>query len=218
MLSNVENGSTERLIEIRESLDFLGGFIFPAPVTVPRHINHLKGQVFVQLYGVIEYTIVELVKLSLEHISALDIKIGDLKHSLFGLVLDSEMESLRVSNTKKWDKRGDLSDKLKTNETCSISNLLMPTDGKNFGKNQFRSVWRAFSITEPLFHDVAFQGSLSEIIVYRNKIAHGEYTSSSVGASKTMNDLFKRQNEVSMFCSYLIAVFSDYLTNQKYKA
>lgn len=218
MLRSIENGSTERLIEIRESLDFLNAFVPAAPVAVPKYINNLKGQVFVQLYGVIEYTIVELVKVSLDHISSLGLNLGDLKYSLFGLVLDSEMESLRISNKKKWDKRGDLSDKLKINGVCNISNLLMPTDGKNFGKNQFLSVWRAFSITEPLFHDVAFQGSLSEIIVYRNKIAHGEYTSSSVGASKTMSDLYKRQTEVSTFCSYLIAVFLDYLTNQKFKS
>lgn len=217
MLRSIENGSTDRLIEIRESLDFLGRFIPSAPAPAARHIDHLKGQVFVQLYGAIEYTIVELVKFSLDYISTLGLKISDLKHSLFGLVLDSEMESLRISNTKKWDKRGDLADKLEINGICSISNLLMPTDGKNFGKNQFKSVWRTFSITEPLFHDVSFQSSLSEIIVYRNKIAHGEYTSSSVGASKTIGDLYTRQSEVSRFCSYLISVFLDYLTNQKFK-
>ena len=213
----INTGSTERLIEIRESIDFIKSIIPAPPGAVPRHINNLKGQIFVQLYGVIEFTIVELLKTSLNFINSLSLNIADVKHSILSLILDPELESLKLVSSKKWEKRFDLTEKLRSNAICLISNSIMPTDGRNFGVNQFRSIWNVFSISDPIFHDVAFQGRLSEIIGHRNKIAHGEYTASSIGSAQTVGDLYSRQTEVSRFCSYLISVFENYLTSAAFK-
>ena len=217
MLRLIEDGSTERLIEIREAINFVNLSIPAAPIRTPKYIDNIKGQVFVQLYGVIEYTISELVKFTLDFINNCHLKLSEIQFSIWSLALSSELDALILSSTKKWDKRNILTNKLKLNSVCEISNILVPTNGKNYDFYQFTSVWKTFSISQPIFHDPSFRGRLSEIIVYRNKIAHGEYLPSSVGSRFTIIELQHRRDEVSRFCSYLISVFDDYLINKKFK-
>lgn len=217
MLTAVKAESTDRLTEIRECLDFLSPLIPAAPQPTPRHLNSLKGEMFVQLYGVIECTITLTLKSVIDFINSLNLNVSDIKHSILGLVLNSEFDALINVASKKWNKRVDLTDKIRLNSTCFINNTLIPTDGKNFGHSQLKSVWDTFSITEPIFYDLSFIGRLSEIIDYRNKIAHGVYAASNIGNRVTIPDLYNRQAEVSRFCSYFISVFEDYLNTSQFR-
>lgn len=218
MLTNIQATSSDRLSEIRETIDHIATLV-PAPPTVtPRYVNNLKGQVFVQLYAVIEHTMTESVARSIDHINSQNLKLDDIKKSIWSLIMHSQFDSLIKITSKKWDKRWELTECINNNIDCSINNVIMPTDGRNFGFGQIESVWKTFSITDPIFHDIRFRGRLSEIIDHRNKIAHGVTAASDIGNRNTITDLQNRHTEVSTFCSYCISVFESYLNNQEYAA
>ena len=216
MLISVKASSTDRLTEIRESIDHISSLV-PAPPTItPRYVNNLKGQTFVQLYAVIEHTITESIAQSINHINSQNLKLNDLKRSIWSLIMHPEFDSLIKSISRKWDKRWALTNKINSNIDCSINNILIPTDGKNFGYCQLESIWKTFSIANPILHDIRFRGRLNEIIDYRNKIAHGINAASEIGNRNTITDLRNRHTEVSTFCSYCISVFENYLSNRGY--
>lgn len=216
MLNSIKSSSADRLTEISENLNHISTLIPPAPTATPRFVNSLKGQVFVQLYAVIEHTICDSTKESIDYINSQNLKLSDLKESIWSIALSSDFDSLIKVISKKWDKRGELTEKIKDDVDCSINNIVMPTDGRNFGQKQIESVYRTFSISNPIYHQIAFRGRLIEIIRHRNKIAHGEEAASDIGNRVTMTDLRNRHNEVSAFCSYTISVFENYLTNGDY--
>ncbi len=93
----------------------------------------------------------------------------------------------------------------------------MPTDGKNIHHPQLESIWKAFCLTDPIFHDNRFRGRLQEIVSNRVNITHGNLSASDIGARVTIKDLNDRLNEVSAFCTYFISVLDDYIVNKKYK-
>jgi hypothetical protein len=217
ILTTVQATSSDRLSEIRETIDHISTLVPAPPVLTPRFLNSLKGQVFVQLYAVIEHTMTESVATSIDHINSQNLKINDIKKSIWSLIMHPQFDSLIKTISKKWDKRWELTESIKNNVDCSIDNVIMPTDGRNFGYSQIEIVWKTFSISNPIFHDIRFRGRLSEIIDHRNKIAHGVTAASDIGNRNTINDLRNRHNEVSMFCSYCISVFENYLNNKEYR-
>ena len=217
MYSTIKTDSAQRITEIRENLDFFTPLIPLPPTATPRHLNTSKGLIFVQLYGVIEFTIGSTIAKTIDLINNDLVNIQDLKTLLWGLALDSKLDSLNQANRKKWDKRIELFQSIVDNSPALINNITMPTNGQNFNLPQLKSLWNNFNISEPIFNDIGFRGRLQEIVSNRINIAHGNNSASEVGSRVTPNDLYDRLNEVSNFCSYFISVFEDYTINKKYK-
>lgn len=216
MFNSVESFSSDKLGEIRELIDHIESIEPQAPIIIPRYVNSLKGLIFVQLYGAIEDVLVETIKATVDYINSQNLKLYDIKYSIWSLIMKPQFDSLMKATSKKWDKRWELTNNIESNIDCVIENTCIPTDGKNFGCKQLESVWKTFSINEEIVYSPCFKGRLSEIIGHRNKIAHGEKAASSVGRLVTSSDLRLRHQEVSRFCSYVISVFDNYLTNRLY--
>lgn len=216
MYSGIKTDSAQRITEIRENLDFIDALIPRPPTKTPRHLETSKGLVFVQLYGVIEFTIIQTISKTAQLISGENISLQDLKPFLWGLALDSEFESLNLANRKKWDKRNHIFQKLDANGQATIRDTLMPTNGDNYTSAQLQSIWTTFCITDPLFSDPAFQWRLRDIVVNRINIAHGNSSAAEVGSRVTSADLNQRLSEVSAYCSYFISIFENYIANKDY--
>ena len=217
MYSAIKTNSAQRVTEVRENLDFFANLIPPAPTATPRQLNTSKGLIYVQLYGVIEYTINSTVAKTIDIINGDFVNIQDLKPFIWGMAFAPQFDSFNNANRKKWDKRVDLFQKYVNNNFANISNDIMPTNGQNFNADQLNSIWNNFNITEPIFHDITFRGRLQEIVSNRINIAHGNNSAAEVGSRVTATDLYLRITEVSNFCSYFISVFEDYTLNKKYK-
>ncbi|MBC7749995.1 MAG: hypothetical protein H7Z76_15720 [Methylotenera sp.] len=217
MYSSIKTNSAHRVTEVRENLDFFAPLIPTAPITTPRHLNTSKGLIFVQLYGVIEYTICTTIAKTIDLINNDLVKLQDLKPLLLGMALNSHLDSLNQANRKKWDKRNDLFQKFMDNTEASIFNDILPTNGQNYNLPQLASIWKTFSITEPIFNDIAFRGRLQEIVSNRINIAHGNNSAAEIGSRVTPGDLYDRVNEVSSFCSYFISVFEGYTANKNFR-
>ena len=217
MYSAIKTNSAQRITEVRESLDFFAPLIPPAPTATPRHLNTSKGLIFVQLYGVIEFTIYTTVAKTIDLINSDLVNLQDLKPFVWGMALNSNLDTLSQANRKKWDKRIELFQKYVDNGAAYIATDIMPTNGENYNFPQLTSIWKNFSISEPIFNDNTFRGRLQEIVSNRINIAHGNYSAAEVGSRVTPADLYVRIVEVSNFCSYFISVFEDYSSNKKFR-
>ena len=217
MYSAIKTNSAQRITEVRESLDFFAPLIPPAPTATPRHLNTSKGLIFVQLYGVIEFTIFTTVAKTIDLINSDLVNLQDLKPFVWGMALNSNLDTLSQANRKKWDKRIELFQKYVDNGAAYIATDIMPTNGENYNFPQLTSIWKNFSISEPIFNDNTFRGRLQEIVSNRINIAHGNYSAAEVGSRVTPADLYVRIVEVSNFCSYFISVFEDYSSNKKFR-
>lgn len=218
MFADITANAEERIAEITESLDFLIPLTPLPPSTIPRHINTAKGLMFVQLYGVIEITVNTSVELTIDLINSENLKLQELNPMLWGMALNPELDALYIVNRKKWDKRYDLFQKILLNSSLTISTDVMPTDGRNCGVQQLRSIWKTFNIDKPQFNDVRFRGRLQDIVDNRINIAHGNSSPADVGARFTPIELEERIADVNDFCKYFITVFEDYITNKRYLA
>lgn len=217
IFDDIQENSAQRITEIREYLDFIVPLIPTPPVTTPRYFNTAKGLIFVQLYGVIEYTITSAISKCILHINNESVKLSDIKPIIMGMALNPELDSLIQVSSKKWEKRHNVFQKLEQDNIVHIVNDIMPTDGKNIHYPQLESIWKTFCLTEPIFHDNKFRGRLQTIVTNRVNITHGNLSAADIGARVTPQELSGSLNEVSAFCTYFISVLEDYITYKKYK-
>ncbi len=175
MFSDVQADSDSRIVEIRDYVDFLTLNHPNPPSAIPRHINCAKGLVYVQLYGIMENTVIKTITKTIDLINIENIQISRLKPSLMALAADNELNALISSISKKWDKRNDLFSKLASNGLCSIANTLLPTDGKNIGESQLHSIWKTFEIAAPIFYDIKFSSRLKDIVLNRINYCTWQY-------------------------------------------
>ena len=217
MFNDIQINSDQRITEIREYLDFITPLIPAPPVATPRYLNTAKGLIFVQLYGVIEYTINSTIAKCISYINSDIVKLSDIKPIIMGIALNSELDALIQVNSKKWEKRHNIFRKLEQDNVVHIVNDIMPTDGKNINYPQLESIWKTFCLTDPIFHEQRFRGRLEEIVAHRISIAHGNQPASDIGARVTISELNGRLNEVSAFCTYFISVLDEYIIHKKYK-
>lgn len=218
MYADIQIESTQRISEIREHIHFIAAHTPAPPIGVPRYVNTEKGLVFVELYGVLEYTILQTVSRTISYLNSETISLSRLKANLWALVLDPELEALNQANRKKWGKRKAIFDAVIANAAAVMDENLVPTDGKNFTATQLQSIWDAFGISTPLFHDVRFGTRMKDIVMNRINVAHGNQSASDVGSAFTIKDLEDRLNDVSSFCSYLISTFDDYIINREFES
>jgi RiboL-PSP-HEPN len=217
MFTNIQISSDQRITEIREYLDLIAQLIPDPPVSTPRYLNTAKGLIFVQFYGVIEYTVNSAVAQCISHINNASVKLSDIKPIIMGMALNSELDALMQVNSQKWEKRHNIFKILEQDVVVHIANDILPTDGKNIRDPQLKSIWKTFCLTNPIFHDQGFRGRLEEIVSHRNRIAHGNQPASEIGARVTIPELTSRLNEVSAFCTYFVSVLDDYIIYKKYK-
>ncbi|AXE20283.1 hypothetical protein DR864_22285 [Runella rosea] len=217
MFVDITNESAKRIVEIREHIDFISIHIPKPPITTPRYLNTAKGLIYVQLYGVIEYTIYSTIAKCIYYINQSNCRIDDLQSVILSLALNSQLEALIQVKSKKWDKRFELFSAIHKNISVNIDTDLIPTDGKNITDKQLKTIWETFNLRTPLFHDVSFRGRLQDIVSNRINIAHGNLPASDIGSNVTIDDLRKRLSDVSGFCTYFINSFEEYIQNNNFR-
>ena len=101
------------------------------------YCNISKGLFFVYVYGIYEETVRQVVTATIDELNQANIKIDECIYELYSLIFCEEYDGMySVGNEHKWEKRWNVSIKLKSNENVIISNDVMPTDGKNI-----RFIW-----------------------------------------------------------------------------
>ena len=218
MYGDIDRELTHRIAEIRENIDSISTQTPNPPVATPRYLNSQKGLIFVQLYGVIEYLVNQTVPRTASILTSENLDISKLSPYVWSMVLESNLESLRTVNRKKWEHRHTMFKLIAEDSKAVVPEDVMPTNGLNITQHQLESIWKTYNIQEPVFDDLSFGLRLKDIVLNRNDIAHGNKTAAAVGAAFTVSDLYNRLNDVSTYCTYAIGVFENYISNKDYLA
>lgn len=209
IFAKIENFEQERKSAIKQGNFFANELIF----------NTLKGMIFISLYGCIEYTVSETVKVTEREISLQNLSLKQLKVNLLARFLHKEFDSLHsVGRKQKWQKRFDFLQKLEQDEmiiTNICDDLELPTDGMNIRLTQLQNIFTCFNLDSSILTP-QWGGRLKDIVDHRNAIAHGNKTANDVGKNIFVSDLKQRIEEVDRFCTSLIETFAKYLENQEY--
>lgn len=216
MFSDLKRDSASKLVEVREFLDLTNSLIPVPPLPTPNSVLSAKGFFYVHIYGVFEYTVTTAVEKAITYINAENVAINDLKPLILSMVLNPECDSITSTNSRNWKRRWSLFEKIRDNGISEIATEILPTDGKNIRYVQLESIWTTFCIDEPILNSLSIGGRIKDIVDNRNAIAHGNFNPSEIGSRVSISELYSRHNEMSNYCSYLIQVFEDYITNKNY--
>ncbi|HDR1873627.1 TPA: hypothetical protein QB626_002216 [Pasteurella multocida] len=183
-------------------------------------MDTLKGLIFIQLYGCIEYATSSSIRRCDEIITKQNLKLSDYKYSLFTRFLNGKFDTLHnVGREKKWLKRFEFMHEINQDIDItkgSCDNLEIPTDGKNIRYAQLKSIWDTFGINSDVLPSPALGRRLGDVVDNRNNIAHGNISPSEVGKSQSYRDMQTRSDEIKQICEHIIKSFSNYIQNKEY--
>ena len=176
-----------------------------------------KGLYFVYVYGVYEETVRMVVQKTIEELNSANIKVEQCIYELYALILSGEYDSLYgVGNDHKWEKRWNISGKIKENGVVSIPIQIFPTDGKNIRYRQLESLAKTFGIVGDILPRSEMGGDIQEMVSNRNYISHGNKTPKEVGREVSVFDLQRKLKNISEVCEYIIDIYENYIVEKKY--
>lgn len=215
MYSDIKSNATHNFFEVKK---FLQEIKRKEVGLAPDDLNDTsKGLFFVYIYGVYEEIVRKTVIRTIEQINQVGVHISQVKFELLQLVLSNEFDALyNVGNEKKWEKRRNVSEKLKRDSVVDISTALMPTDGKNIRFRQLESIANAFGITAAILPRNEIGGYINEMVDNRNAIAHGNLLPYDVGKRYSSDDLQKKYDGINEFCTYYVEIYERYIVNGEY--
>lgn len=177
----------------------------------------IYGLFFVYIYGIYESIIKQIIGTTIDELNQSATSINSCIFELYSILLDSEYESLyQVGNEKKWEKRWDISRKLKTNQPIEISHDVFPTDRRNIQIRQLVSLKNSFGINQDVLPRPEIGHYIQEMVEHRNHIAHGDILPNEVGRNYTKNDLLQRCNSIAEICDYICDTYETYIVERKY--
>jgi len=221
MLNNVKSEVSSRITELRSILIHITDLQKSASTsvpTVPLQVNIIKGLFFVHLYSVFEFTVTSLAQETLSYINSQKIPTNSYRPLFLSIVLDQNCNSLEAGNGKKhWNRRRKLFQEIEDNNILPLDITILPTGEGNLKYNHLKTLLDTLCIANDPVPDKRLIGRLEEFCENRNKIVHGRESTVLVGSRYSIEDLEKRLTDTITLCTYLIAVFEEYLTLETYK-
>jgi len=178
----------------------------------------LRGLFFVHLYGAIEFSICEIVKVSAAFINSRGIKIGHLQTGIYPLALEPQLSSLKSAGTgKAWEKRCDLFKEQASNKTVRLHDGVMLGDLQNIDRKTVELVHQLFALDGSPFVSAAAGIYLTEIKDNRNEVSHGR--SSPIDVQKRYSsdsELQKRLDVAQEQIEFMLSSFEAYLSHKRF--
>lgn len=220
MFSSVTADSIARLMEAKSLLDICSD----DSLKLGEHYNDriLYGSFYVLLYGALEYTISHCVYQAIGQLNTKNtLKLYELQPTLWGLIFDPDCTRMESAGpNKKWEYRYQLFSKLtKDQALAQIQSALFPASNGNIKEKQLDRVWTTFGLKSPLF-EPGYESVQQDLITLANgrmAVAHGREKASTIGGGTTIAELTDLYDSISRYCSYLIACFTQYITNEEFK-
>lgn len=177
-----------------------------------------RGLFFVYVYGLYEKIIHNVIARTISILNNASIPIDKCIFELYSLIFSKEYDEIHdVGRDRKWEKRWNIVEKIKSNQCINIPNDIFPTDGKNLRYRQLNSLAKSFGVKDDVLPDSSVGGYINEMVDNRNHIAHGNYTPKEIGRKYTKKDLLKRCNIISDICSHTLNIYEKYIVNETYK-
>lgn len=218
MFSAVNADVTQRLIEAKSIIDICTDEHLKTQENYKDSI--LLGNVYVLLYGALEYTLSHCVSRTIELLNNESLKLYDVQPTLWGLIYNADcMRMEQAGVNKKWENRYKLFHHLTKIETVhQIEDSLFPSSTGNIKETQIERIWSTFGLKSPMIEDGHGQmiGYFSTLSNGRMAVAHGREKASTIGGQRSLSEIIDLYNETSRYCSYLINCFSKYIQEKEY--
>jgi hypothetical protein len=169
-----------------------------------------KGLVFVQVYGIYEYTAKSMTRLAIAEIAARGHTFADLRPSLLALFLNVELTAVRTAGEARlWEKRLHLFERIFSNDSITAVDAI-PHDGANFKHSQIEMILKVLGVRRKMTLRVRHLFSIDELVSNRNRIAHGEETALEVGRRYTRQEVLNHMRLIQKICLRLIFIVSEH--------
>ena len=174
--------------------------------TSQRESAACRGLLFVQLYGVYEYSVKSGVQAILSFIRRDALAPIDIHHQALTLALNARFDSMSsVGPWKTWEKRLELVADLESRLPIqSLVDTAFPADGSHFRARQLQTIWSIFGITGSMLPESRFIGRIDELVENRNAIAHGRRTADEIGSGYSIDDMGKRVEDIEKISIHLL--------------
>lgn len=217
MFETVEHEIYARLRQSKAQLLHIKSLEESDDSTLEYLIKVHKGMLFISLYSVIEYCVVNSCQHFLTHLSSSPKKASSYKNSFICVLLQSEFDAIVNTGKKQiWQKKRDLIESAFGDGAVSIVNTAFPTDGSNIAYKQLQDIWSFFCVPEPILPEGVNHFLLTEIKDHRNAIAHGRKTAEEVGGRYSHIDLSKKFDCVEELSLHILNQFISHATNKTY--
>jgi hypothetical protein len=174
-----------------------------------------KGLVFVQVYGIYEYTARQVTHLAITEIASLGHTFSDLRPSLLALFLDAELSAVRdCGDAKVWEKRIALLEKALSSDQITAVNT-MPHDGANFKHSQIQLFLKTLGVRRKMTLRIRHLFRIDELVSNRHRIAHGGETAMEVGRRYSRQDILYHIRLMQKICLRLIFIVSEHCSIPK---
>ena len=172
-----------------------------------------KGLVFVQVYGIYEYTARSMMRLAIAEIAACGHSFSDLRPSLLALFLDPELSAVRdAGEAKVWAKRLRLIERLLSDDPITAVDAT-PHDGANFKHSQIEMILRVLGVRRAMTLRKRHLFKIDELVSNRHRIAHGEETALEVGRRYSRQDILNHMRLMQKICLRLIFIVSEHCSD-----
>lgn len=188
-----------------------------------RHFNGeiaqtARGLAFVQVYGIHEYTVNNVVRITVPQIASRSHSYSDLKPTLLALFLDAEFKSARDCSVKKiWEQRLKLLERINSSVPISVlGEVPIPGDGTHYRHGHVEFILRVFGIQKSPTVRRQHLRRIDEVVDNRNLIAHGEEPAANIGKRYSRSEIHRMIRQMKSACLRLILVFEEYCNDPQF--
>lgn len=177
----------------------------------------LRGVFFVQLYGAFEYAVSLSLQVLLQEISRVAVPYCGFERLFHAVALDPQFKGISDTGSK-WKKRKVLLERQISNEICALNDAVFQDQLQNIWYETLTDLFGYLCIASKPVPEDRMRGYIDEIVEYRNAVAHGRLSSLEVGRLKTVEDIEKRLDAITLVTNHIINCFDDLLINRKFVA
>ena len=171
-------------------------------------LRTLKGLMFVHMYSVYEYVVVQSFAAAIRGFNSHALTYEQLKRSILSLAFHTQYQSIAsLSERKSWQQKINMLVMSESQSLLVLPEHAFPTDDSHFRHHQLDTICAVLDLPQgALLPSNRLKGWINEVVENRNAIAHGRETAEAVGSRYTGSELDVRRNQLDELCNHLIAV------------
>lgn len=151
-----------------------------------------RATTYVWLSAIMERFVKEWMKAICHDFSSLGVPWKDVRPSIFSVACGSELQAISDGVKKElWAKRIAIFNRTLGNEPVRLNHAFVPLDGKTIRPRHMEDIWSVFGLPMPIFPSPVHSAVLTTVADYRNDLAHGDESPSTIGAKLTYADVLR---------------------------
>ena len=212
----------ESLRQFGERLDHIRQDLYYCDVAVPlvRHRElrvTIQASAYVWLAAAVEALMEGVLAALLDEINLANVRLDNLRLSLFALLQAPQFDSLReVRGIKMWQARAAIFEEMSGTSSCALPADVLPLDGRTIRAYHLDAIWKIFGLPGRSTPDPLHRLVLEDLAEARNQAAHAREELSTIAQRKSLDDLLRFVDRVEEIAIHLWTQSYDYLNSKGY--